>query len=334
MKYQVTVIVPVYNAQSYLDRCVGSIVNQTYENLQILLVDDGSTDGSGHLCDTWAQNDKRIQVIHKENAGAGMARNTGLEHASGNYVLFVDSDDYIDEQTVMRCLESITDTSADAVLFGISYVSDKKISVVSAQPTKELYDEHQLKSELLPALFTNTMGYSVAVWGKMFSLKIIKENMLTFMSEREIYSEDALFVLEYFSKSQSAVAICDNLYCCVEIRDSLSRQYNKQREEKNNAFLQKALQIAKRDNLPVSFNKYLMARYLVCALVGFKNIVSLEEPFKEKAKLLKLHADNNLLRDTLTKEVLNLLSKTIRIFYITVKLRLYILSYLLLGVKI
>ena len=92
----ITVIVPVYNIREYLPRCVRSITGQTYENLEILLVDDGSTDGTGELCDTLAGEDKRIQVYHKKNGGSSSARNLALEKARGEYVGFVDSDDYIE----------------------------------------------------------------------------------------------------------------------------------------------------------------------------------------------------------------------------------------------
>ena len=95
-KLKISVIVPVYNTLDYLDRCVDSICKQTYGNLEIILVDDGSTDGTGQLCDEWAGRDRRIRVYHKENGGASSARNLGLRNAIGDYVGFVDSDDYID----------------------------------------------------------------------------------------------------------------------------------------------------------------------------------------------------------------------------------------------
>lgn len=91
----ISVIVPVYNVESYLDRCISSIVQQTYQNLEIILVDDGSTDRSGAICDAWQQKDKRIRVIHKKNGGVSSSRNTGMEQAQGRFWGFVDSDDYI-----------------------------------------------------------------------------------------------------------------------------------------------------------------------------------------------------------------------------------------------
>ena len=102
-----TIIVPAYNIVPYLPRCIHSIMAQTYEHLEILLVDDGSTDGTGELCDKLAKEDSRIRVFHKENGGSSSARNLALKHASGQYVGFVDSDDYIDSHMYERLLEGI-----------------------------------------------------------------------------------------------------------------------------------------------------------------------------------------------------------------------------------
>ena len=92
----ISVIVPVYKAEQYLDRCVQSIVDQTYKNLEIILVDDGSPDNCPAMCDAWAEKDSRVRVIHKENGGVASARNVGLDNAVGQYISFVDSDDWID----------------------------------------------------------------------------------------------------------------------------------------------------------------------------------------------------------------------------------------------
>ena len=95
MSLLVSVIIPVYKVEDYLDRCIQSIIDQTYKKLEIILVDDGSPDGCPQKCDAWEANDGRIRVLHKENAGPGMARNTGLDAASGAYITFVDADDYL-----------------------------------------------------------------------------------------------------------------------------------------------------------------------------------------------------------------------------------------------
>lgn len=104
---KISVIVPVYNTRDCLKRCVDSILNQTYQNLEVLLVDDGSTDGSGQLCDAFVKQDNRVRVYHKENGGASSARNLGMQNAIGDYISFIDSDDYIDSDVYQMMIELI-----------------------------------------------------------------------------------------------------------------------------------------------------------------------------------------------------------------------------------
>ena len=98
----ISIIVPVYNVEKYLEKCVKTLMEQSYKNIEIILVDDGSTDSSGKLVDRLANNDARITVVHKKNAGLGMARNTGLDYATGKYVAFIDSDDYTDVNMIQK----------------------------------------------------------------------------------------------------------------------------------------------------------------------------------------------------------------------------------------
>ena len=114
----ITIIVPVYNVEKYLERCTQSLVNQTYQNIEIILVDDCSTDSSPEICDRLAQTDNRIKVIHKEkNEGLGFARNTGIENASGDYILFIDSDDYFDLNTCEITKAKLEESGADICCF-------------------------------------------------------------------------------------------------------------------------------------------------------------------------------------------------------------------------
>lgn len=112
---KISVIVPVYNTRDCLGRCVDSILNQTYQNLEMLLVDDGSTDGSGQLCDTFAKQDNRVRVYHKENGGASSARNLGMQNAIGDYISFIDSDDYIDPDIYQMMIELIQEKNLPIV---------------------------------------------------------------------------------------------------------------------------------------------------------------------------------------------------------------------------
>ena len=111
----ISIIVPVYNVEKYLSKCIDSIINQTYKNIEIILIDDGSTDSSGAICDKYALVDSRIHVLHIENSGVSNARNVGLNHATGDYIGFVDSDDYIEPNMYELLLEELIADDVDVV---------------------------------------------------------------------------------------------------------------------------------------------------------------------------------------------------------------------------
>lgn len=121
----VSVIVPIFNIENYLDDCVDSIVSSMYENLEILLIDDGSTDSSGLLCETWAAKDDRVRVIHQINRGPSCARNAGLDAATGSIIIFVDGDDYIEPRLVQTCVKEMMDYSADVVIYENDIVDER-----------------------------------------------------------------------------------------------------------------------------------------------------------------------------------------------------------------
>ena len=127
-----SIIVPVYNVEKYLNRCIESIVNQTYKTIEIILIDDGSSDNSSYLCDEWAKKDSRIKVVHKQNGGVSSARNQGIKVATGEYVQFVDSDDYLDVDFCKNIMSEYSD-DIDLVVSGFTIIDDsgnKKITKV------------------------------------------------------------------------------------------------------------------------------------------------------------------------------------------------------------
>ena len=122
----ISIIVPVYNTGKYLKECLDSLIEQTYQDIEIILIDDGSTDMSGYLCDGLAKIDKRVEVIHKQNEGLGLTRNYGLKHAKGKYVLFTDSDDYVDISAIDKMVYSAEKEKAQLVIAGFSKVTEGK----------------------------------------------------------------------------------------------------------------------------------------------------------------------------------------------------------------
>ena len=235
----VSLILPVYNVEKYLNKCIDTVVSQTYTNIEVILVDDGATDSSGDICDQRAENDSRIKVIHKANAGLGMARNSGLDVAKGEYVIFVDSDDFIAENMVERLLESAEEFAADAV-----YCSSVRYYDESNMFTwKNLYDsgvfyrEDVIKKVLLEMVGSDPSKKEdqyipMSVWHGMFSMDLIRKYGIRFHSEREFTSEDIIYDIDYLQRANCVAFIPDALYFYRLNNNSLSKKYNPDRFEK------------------------------------------------------------------------------------------------------
>ena len=134
MHLKASVIVPVYNVKPYISRCIDSILAQEYADWELILVDDGSTDGSGCICDEYADGDSRIRVIHQKNKGLSGARNTGIRHSTGDVLFFVDSDDYVSAQLINRALNALEQTQSDMVMFNARQVyGDRQANLLSIQ---------------------------------------------------------------------------------------------------------------------------------------------------------------------------------------------------------
>lgn len=185
---QISIIVPVYNAQKYLSQCIDSILAQNFTDFEVLLIDDGSKDQSNLICNQYAQKDKRIKVFHKQNGGVSSARNLGIDKARGKFIVFIDSDDYIDS-----CYLSIlTSVEADIVITGYSPFGNGDCSKC-LELTDSLYSNKQIAnclSTILDKLLMRTP------WGKLYNLKIIKENSLYFNQHMRI-AEDTVFIQTY-----------------------------------------------------------------------------------------------------------------------------------------
>ena len=172
MEQLLTVIVPVYNVEKYLKECVESLVNQTYRNMEIILVDDGSPDRSPLIIDNLAKTDSRVHAIHQQNKGVSVARNTGLEHASGDYIMFVDGDDWVDSDYVSYFVELVKGTKT---LIGMSKNNYSVSKTVTAEKKYTVEAEKAIEWIYYDEIF-------VAVWNKIYSRKLLVDNKISFDS--------------------------------------------------------------------------------------------------------------------------------------------------------
>lgn len=165
----ISIIVPIYNVDQYLDKCINSIINQTYKNIEIILIDDGSTDNSLTICNNYSKQDSRIKVIHKENGGLSDARNKGIEIAKGEYITFIDSDDYVDLDYVEILYNTITKYEAD-----IS-ISTHRILFPNKTVDKYTFEEYvSTKEEILDKLLYDD-GIDTSAWGKLYKKFLFKD---------------------------------------------------------------------------------------------------------------------------------------------------------------
>lgn len=330
----VSVVVPIYNVEKYLDRCITSVVNQTYKNLEIILVDDGSPDKCPEMCDEWAKKDSRIKVIHKKNEGLGMARNTGIDNSNGKYIFFFDSDDYVDSAIAEKCVDAIVRENSDVVIYGrYDVYDDGRREEKKVIATESCFGEESIKKRLLPGMFTYDMGFGVSSCGKMFNADIIRNNNLRFKSESEIISEDAYFALEFFTLTASAVVIPDSLYYYCKRSNSLTRTFKRERQTKNNIFLEKSLQFIKNSSLPDVVEAHIKARYHSYTLAAIKQIYSSDLASKEKKNEIYNVFKDPVLHSTLEKDVLCLESTFVRLFFTSVKMKCFFVSHILLWLR-
>lgn len=234
----VSVIVPVYNVEMYLERCLYSIVNQTYGNLEIILVDDGSKDRSGKMCDLWKKKDSRIRVIHKENEGLGYARNSGIEIATGEYVAYVDSDDYVELNAFQKVVERMNMTDADICYYGCVRVNSKLKHInYGVLPKKLYYDKSEtmtyIKDILGPAPDTTDVLFGgVSAWSGVVKKQLLDEYNIRFPSERECLCEDIFYNIQVCMHANAIVIEPSRLYCyCYNGNDSLTTSYRNDRFE-------------------------------------------------------------------------------------------------------
>ncbi|MBQ8164293.1 MAG: glycosyltransferase family 2 protein [Clostridia bacterium] len=216
MDVKVSVIIPVFKVEKYLDRCVKSIFSQTYKNLEIILVDDGSPDNCPAMCDGYAKEDSRVTVIHKKNGGLSDARNFGMNAATGKYILFVDSDDWIEPDTAEELVKIIEDRKVDFVNFRAVWDGRAGIpdgTPCNYEPSRELdlglYDRERMKSELYPRLLVTPdlfLGPVLSAWSGFYNREFLDSHNIRFDTPIK-YSEDSVFSARVVMAAESFAAI-------------------------------------------------------------------------------------------------------------------------------
>lgn len=218
----ISIIVPVYNAENYIKKCVESLLRQDYQDIEIILVNDGSKDGSGFLCNELSKFDNRIKVIHQKNSGVSAARNNGLKNANGSYVGFVDSDDYIDQNMYSKLFEKMRKNDCD-VVYCDSINVDKAGCFYNVDTIYSIESEKKIKVSDLSA--NQLIEVAGSVWRGLYRREIINYNNIEFPLNLK-FSEDRIFNLLYLSKIKNVYYYKEHLYYRLVDENTTVQRYH------------------------------------------------------------------------------------------------------------
>ena len=222
MRPKISVIVPIYNAELYLEQCIESVLNQTLRDIELLLIDDGSTDNSFLICEKYKKRDNRIQLYTNKNVGQGLERNFGIKKSTGEYIAFLDSDDQYKENMLEKLYQRAIETNADMVSCRIVDIHDGKIIKEHPLNDKVLIGCKEIKAAMADMIsYEEKDGYSgcIAVWDSIFKRDIIENEGIQFFSERDVYSEDLLFKLMFMTHAKK-IAFCTEAVYLYRVNDT------------------------------------------------------------------------------------------------------------------
>ncbi len=253
----VSIIVPVYNVSKYIDKCISSIVNQTYQNIEIILVDDGTKDDSGIKCDAWKEKDHRIVVVHKENGGLSSARNCGLDIAKGKYIMFVDSDDFVSNNIVEIMYKQIIDNLADISICEVEHIFDSSSFNFSVDQNCKSFSSNEAIKEMW-----YQRSFLPSAWGKLYKATLFKDIRFTL---NRLY-EDIDIMHEVFWRAEKIVYSNSKMYGYVHREESITTQKFSKRDLDILLVAKKILDFAicmDKDLIPAAQSYYVVANLRV-----------------------------------------------------------------------
>lgn len=277
-----SIIVPVFKVEKYLSRCIDSILSQTFTDFELLLVDDGSPDNSGHICDKYALVDYRVRVFHKKNGGVSSARNLGLDNAKGKWIVFCDSDDWV-ENTWLESYHNVINKNFDIIFQGYiqEYHTHHQVHCIRNAPNKYI-------DKILLLEQKDLLGWT---WCKIFKTSIIEDNKIRFNTTLNI-NEDLLFTLQYCYYARSISILPIEKYHYIIYEDSLTKRKHpyKELQNKNKLIKDARQQLANRDEYNIKYNQWINEKYCTDMVYCLKRLYS-DQPlplFPKRLEMLKL----------------------------------------------
>lgn len=261
----ISVIVPVYNVEKYLSRCIDSIINQTYKNLEIILIDDGSTDGSSAICEKYKDIDKRVKVVHKQNGGLSDARNTGMKIAKGDLITFVDSDDSLIYNIYDNIVKKMQKDCVDIACFGYKRINEDNDIMQEVKFKEDKVYEDNTKFELLYQGYY--YSFACVAWNKIYKKEIFKDIMFPIGK----YNEDEYIVHEIFYKANKIGIYSDEGYLYRQRKNSITQTYNIKRLDVIQA-LKNRLEFIDKKNLSSEFYQQTLNIFLYSIIQHYRKI--------------------------------------------------------------
>lgn len=226
---KISIIIPVYNCEKFLNKCVDSVLNQTYKNFELILVDDGSKDSSSQICDDYAKKDSRVKVVHKINGGSADARNKGIEVSTGSYIGFIDSDDYIDDTMYEKLLNKATEEDSDITMCRFKNIYENGTMKFFKEVNFENVNAENILSYYLESGFKESKDcvYANGIMGNVWRTLIKKDFIGDIRFQKLLVAEDLLFLISLIKKDTKISIVNEYLYNYLQRTGSIMNSFNK-----------------------------------------------------------------------------------------------------------
>lgn len=338
----ISVIVPIYNVEKYLEKCINSIIEQSYSNIEILLIDDGSKDNSLNICKEFAKSDKRIKVISQKNSGVSVARNKGIEESKGDWIVFVDSDDYLENNMIETLYKRIIETDYDFVITPPIFEFDKVSQRGKIFENEILFNnenKEKLKLNIICRQFNNKFYGDIGAggpWGKIYRKEFIEKNNLRFKVGLK-RMQDVLFNLYAAHASNKVYYSEDYLYHYRINESSVCLKYNPKIFDVFEEVLDELLSFIKNNKKPDYYYQALYLKTVLLYIEGMRifvlhkdNKVSLYTKIKQMKKIYNKECIKKAFFNIKLKDV----EKKLAFFIIANKIRMFLISYFMIKIFI
>lgn len=334
---KISVIIPIYNVEIYLDKCINSVINQTIKEIEIILVDDESPDNCPYICDKYSEIDNRIRVIHKKNGGLGLARNSGLEIAQGEYVAFIDSDDIIDENMLFDLYNKCKKHNLDSCSCCFTRFNEISSSIMPEGANQfTIFDGKERVRDYLFSMigarpeYKKDSLFTISACKTLYSLKLINQYKLRFLSEKLYASEDAFFNVDFYAHASKVGFTPEGYYHYRVNNNSISQTYptHKYKAMINCSYLMK-------DYLAKYFNwndyEYTYKRFLFRNLkvILKKETLSINNLKSERIKKIRYCLNEEVFKPLFINYPIGKWAFQQQIYYILAKYNMSVLLYLL-----